>query len=209
MKSPTFTTFVTPSEKPISTLNGATYFAETTESAILYLFSYFSRTHSLLQHKEVDPFFDNILMVFPYKILCRLGVFFRQGLLSGTSLSDFRQQTIIHYQLEDGFLIRLYHVHVNRLVLIGIEKEDKTKIFKNLRHIITSLRNAFRHVLDKYTEKSRTVNNLTIRLSCPKPGSNRHVFKGHWILSPTRLPIPPFGHIQVDFSSGSIALPLP
>ena len=28
---------------------------------------------------------------------------------------------------------------------------------------------------------------------CPKPGSNRHVFKGHWILSPTRLPIPPFG----------------
>ena len=34
---------------------------------------------------------------------------------------------------------------------------------------------------------------------CPKPGSNRHVFKGHWILSPTRLPIPPFGHIQVDF----------
>ena len=28
---------------------------------------------------------------------------------------------------------------------------------------------------------------------CPKPGSNRHVFKGHWILSPARLPIPPFG----------------
>ena len=37
-------------------------------------------------------------------------------------------------------------------------------------------------------------------VGCPKPGSNRHVFKGHWILSPTRLPIPPFGHIQaVDF----------
>ena len=33
-------------------------------------------------------------------------------------------------------------------------------------------------------------------VGCPKPGSNRHVFKGHWILSPTRLPIPPFGHIQ-------------
>ena len=31
-------------------------------------------------------------------------------------------------------------------------------------------------------------------VGCPKPGSNRHVFKGHWILSPTRLPIPPFGH---------------
>ena len=29
-------------------------------------------------------------------------------------------------------------------------------------------------------------------VGCPKPGSNRHVFKGHWILSPTRLPIPPF-----------------
>ena len=32
---------------------------------------------------------------------------------------------------------------------------------------------------------------------CPKPGSNRHVFKEHWILSPARLPIPPFGHRRV------------
>ena len=24
--------------------------------------------------------------------------------------------------------------------------------------------------------------------SCPRPGSNRHVFKGQWILSPSRLP---------------------
>ena len=53
-------------------------------------------------------------------------------------------------------------------------------------------------------------------VGCPKPGSNRHVFKGHWILSPTRLPIPPFGHIQaVDlpletshFRCTSAALPL-
>ena len=46
-------------------------------------------------------------------------------------------------------------------------------------------------------------------VGCPKPGSNRHVFKGHWILSPTRLPIPPFGHIHVDFPlDGNFALPL-
>ncbi len=33
--------------------------------------------------------------------------------------------------------------------------------------------------------------------SCPKPGSNRHAFKGHWILSPARLPIPPSGLFSV------------
>ena len=38
--------------------------------------------------------------------------------------------------------------------------------------------------------------------ACPKPGSNRHVFKGHWILSPARLPIPPFGHRMVSDGDG-------
>ena len=31
------------------------------------------------------------------------------------------------------------------------------------------------------------------RCSCPKRESNPHGFKGHWILSPARLPIPPSG----------------
>ena len=39
---------------------------------------------------------------------------------------------------------------------------------------------------------------------CPKPGSNRHVFKGHWILSPTRLPIPPFGPGRQEHIPASI-----
>ena len=52
---------------------------------------------------------------------------------------------------------------------------------------------------DKKKKKSPKKTRET-SVGCPKPGSNRHVFKGHWILSPTRLPIPPFGHIQaVDF----------
>ena len=52
---------------------------------------------------------------------------------------------------------------------------------------------------DKKKKKSPKKTRET-SIGCPKPGSNRHVFKGHWILSPTRLPIPPFGHIQaVDF----------
>lgn len=34
---------------------------------------------------------------------------------------------------------------------------------------------------------------LTKSFLCPGPGSNRHVFKGQWILSPSRLPIPPLG----------------
>ena len=38
--------------------------------------------------------------------------------------------------------------------------------------------------------------------ACPKPGSNRHVFKGHWILSPARLPIPPFGQGTVSVRDG-------
>ena len=48
---------------------------------------------------------------------------------------------------------------------------------------------------DKKKKKSPKKTRET-SVGCPKPGSNRHVFKGHWILSPTRLPIPPFGHIQ-------------
>ena len=32
--------------------------------------------------------------------------------------------------------------------------------------------------------------------SCPERGSNPHVFKGHWILSPARLPIPPSGQVS-------------
>ena len=48
---------------------------------------------------------------------------------------------------------------------------------------------------DKKKKKSPQKTRET-SVGCPKPGSNRHVFKGHWILSPTRLPIPPFGHIQ-------------
>ena len=52
--------------------------------------------------------------------------------------------------------------------------------------------------LTKKEEVSQKTRETSV--GCPKPGSNRHVFKGHWILSPTRLPIPPFGHIQaVDF----------
>ena len=52
---------------------------------------------------------------------------------------------------------------------------------------------------DKKKKKSPKKTRET-SVGCPKPGSNRHVIKGHWILSPTRLPIPPFGHIQaVDF----------
>ena len=52
---------------------------------------------------------------------------------------------------------------------------------------------------DKKKKKSPKKTRET-SVGCPKPGSNRHVFKGQWILSPTRLPIPPFGHIQaVDF----------
>ena len=33
----------------------------------------------------------------------------------------------------------------------------------------------------------------TLPFSCPKRESNPHGFKGHWILSPARLPIPPSG----------------
>ena len=33
--------------------------------------------------------------------------------------------------------------------------------------------------------------------ACPERGSNPHVFKGHWILSPARLPIPPSGLFSV------------
>ena len=61
---------------------------------------------------------------------------------------------------------------------------------------------------DKKKKKSPKKTRET-SVGCPKPGSNRHVFKGHWILSPTRLPIPPFGHIHVDFPlDGNFALPL-
>ena len=34
--------------------------------------------------------------------------------------------------------------------------------------------------------------------ACPERGSNPHVFKGHWILSPARLPIPPSGQGMVS-----------
>ena len=61
--------------------------------------------------------------------------------------------------------------------------------------------------LTKKEEVSQKTRETSV--GCPKPGSNRHVFKGHWILSPRRLPIPPFGHIHVDFPlDGNFALPL-
>ena len=36
---------------------------------------------------------------------------------------------------------------------------------------------------------------------CRKPGSNRYEIKSHGILSPGRLPIPPFRHATTDWSS--------
>ena len=38
---------------------------------------------------------------------------------------------------------------------------------------------------------------MAVLFSCPGPGSNRHVFKGQWILSPSRLPIPPLGPVEL------------
>ena len=38
--------------------------------------------------------------------------------------------------------------------------------------------------------------------ACPERGSNPHVFKGHWILSPARLPIPPSGQGMVSGRDG-------
>ena len=46
---------------------------------------------------------------------------------------------------------------------------------------------------------------LTKSFLCPGPGSNRHVFKGQWILSPSRLPIPPLGPVvlwRMDLPGG-------
>ena len=39
--------------------------------------------------------------------------------------------------------------------------------------------------------------------SCPERGSNPHVFKGHWILSPARLPIPPSGQDGAGTEAGA------
>ena len=79
-----------------------------------------------------------------------------------------------------------------------------------LPHLSAAQRCRANDVRFNLTKKRRSLpKTRETSVGCPKPGSNRHVFKGHWILSPTRLPIPPFGHIHVDFSSGSIALPLP
>ena len=36
---------------------------------------------------------------------------------------------------------------------------------------------------------------------CRKPGSNRYEIKSHGILSPGRLPIPPFRHVTTKWSS--------
>ena len=47
--------------------------------------------------------------------------------------------------------------------------------------------------LRNWGQTNKAGKNANLICLCPKPGSNRHVFKGHWILSPTRLPIPPFG----------------
>ena len=70
-----------------------------------------------------------------------------------------------------------------------------------LPHLSAAQRCRANDVRFNLTKKRRSLpKTRETSVGCPKPGSNRHVFKGHWILSPTRLPIPPFGHIQaVDF----------
>ena len=51
----------------------------------------------------------------------------------------------------------------------------------------------------EYTDFPRFIKAITKKtgigrpFSCPERESNPHVFKGHWILSPARLPIPPSG----------------
>ena len=68
---------------------------------------------------------------------------------------------------------------------------------KNTKEAKSLLNERFRFFLNFWkSAKSLKIKVLKLSSECPKPGSNRHVFKGHWILSPTRLPIPPFGHIQ-------------
>ena len=79
-----------------------------------------------------------------------------------------------------------------------------------LPHLSAAQRCRANDVRFNLTKKRRSLpKTRETSVGCPKPGSNRHVFKGHWILSPTRLPIPPFGHIHVDFPlDGNFALPL-
>ena len=57
-----------------------------------------------------------------------------------------------------------------------------------------------------HPEKHKTSQNQMIKrgLEYPRPGSNRHAFKGQGILSPSCLPIPPLRHLHKKsrFDSG-------
>ena len=44
------------------------------------------------------------------------------------------------------------------------------------------------------------------RILYPGRESNPHVFKGHWILSPARLPIPPPGLVKIVKTVAKVAL---
>ena len=74
-------------------------------------------------------------MVFPNELLCCTLIFFWQWICTFLfSHMDIHQLTIHHDKVEYTFFVAMKHMNVYRLVLVGEEVKDKSKVFKYLRH---------------------------------------------------------------------------
>ena len=96
-------------------------------------------------------------MIFPNEFLgCPL-VFFRQGICSFLlACSDVYQFTIHHDKVENTFITSMYHVNMNRLMLVRVEIKYETEVFKYLRHIyytiVVSRRQRYKKI--RYSQKN-------------------------------------------------------
>lgn len=89
----------------------------------------------LPQYEELDPFLDDIRVVFLDESFCRTLVLLRQGNRAFLFPDPYLlQHSVRHDQFENALIPTMSHMHVNGLMLIGVKVEDKAEIFVNLWH---------------------------------------------------------------------------